>query len=68
MVNQVEDQSVLPEIMSNGIVNLRHLGDVELLGLLIIEILLDLGPSSTDQDDILALPKWGKGYCSSSNC
>lgn len=53
-INKREDRSVLSQIMADSVINLRYLGDVELARICIIEILLDLGPATTNQHYIFA--------------
>ena len=66
LFDEVEDESVFAEIVTDGIVDLGYFGHIELFAVGVIEIFLDFGPTIVDEVYVLAFPSWVYGYSSSS--
>lgn len=61
LINFLENRTILPEVVSNSIVDIRYFGDVVLEVIVIIKIFFEFAPSTVYQQDILARTKIKKG-------
>lgn len=66
LFDEVKDESVFAEIVTDSIVDLGYFGHIELFAVRVIEIFLDFRPTIVNEVYVLAFPNWVDSYSSSS--